>query len=249
MEKSGLKFVRAALAALMGMMLAGCGAGSASAEDTALSAGMARVELTGDTQPDGFAAAVGEEVTALSTYTDETSWLPSFGYSDGTESEAMEELNDTVQEISDAYQEALSDDGTYSVIYAEDGSTGPYMAATIYETSWKETLTGGLKCEKNLTTLAYDQDTDTAITSVEALESTGMTGVELSQEVESLYGQDNDASLLHSTEMQGFALDADGKVTEIYMKLEVEDGTSEDGTKILFYLFDPDKESLTPLAF
>lgn len=233
------RWIRAGIAALACADLAACGTGQTSGEEETSPVQMTKVTLEADTP------LAGSTDTGASS---ENSWLPSFALGDGTQDEAMEELNDTVQEIADTYQEALSDDTVYMRITASDESTSSYDLVTIREVEEKESLTGKVKTEKNLTTIGYDLKSGSAITPVTALESTGMTGVELSQKVEELYGKDHDAASLHSTEMQGFALDESGKVTDIYMKLGVEEDGG-DGEVEQFFLYDPEEGTLSPMDF
>ena len=233
------RWIRAGIAALACAGLAACGTGQTSGEKETSPVQMTKVTLEADTPLDGSTD------TGASS---ENSWLPSFALGDGSQDEAMEELNDTVQEIGKTYQEALSDDTLYMSVSADDESTASRYLVTIKTIEEKESLTGKVKTERNLTTIGCDMTSGSAITPVTALESTGMTGVELSQKVEELYGKDHDASALHSTEMQGFVLDESGKVSEIYMKLGIEEDGS-DGEVEQFFVYDPETGTLSPMDF
>ena len=71
----------------------------------------------------------------------------------------------------------------------------------------------------NIMTLAADEKNALPITSKEALQMTNMTGVDLSLKVGKLTKESGIRGELLSTEMQGFRIDEDGAVKEIYMKL------------------------------
>ena len=101
----------------------------------------------------------------------------------------------------------------------------------------------------NLMSLCADEKQGLPITCKEALEMTGLTGVELSLRVGRLQKEMKIRGELSSTEMQGFRIDESGKVTEIYMKLtmkvEEEDQTIEEEH---FFSYSPDEEKLVRLS-
>lgn len=72
----------------------------------------------------------------------------------------------------------------------------------------------------DLMTLGADNHTGQPVTCREALEMTGMTGVDLSLQVGRLVLEDEEIrGDLQTTEMQGFRIGESGEVEEIYMKL------------------------------
>ncbi|MDO5131766.1 MAG: hypothetical protein Q4D81_02150 [Eubacteriales bacterium] len=80
----------------------------------------------------------------------------------------------------------------------------------------------------NLVSLAADETEGQPITCKEALERTGMTGVDLSLQVGKLAMESGLRGDLTATEMQGFRIDENGEVVEIYMKLTTEVREDED---------------------
>lgn len=101
----------------------------------------------------------------------------------------------------------------------------------------------------NLVSMCADKKNGLPITCKEALEMTGMTGVDLSLHVGRLQKEMQTRGELFSTEMQGFRIDENGKVTEIYMKLimKVEEGeqTIEEEH---FFSYYPEEEKLVRLS-
>ncbi|MGN1024194.1 MAG: hypothetical protein ACI4OJ_11890 [Lachnospiraceae bacterium] len=173
--------------------------------------------------------------------------LPSFTTSTGVPTEGMEKLNEIVESAEKDYQVDLSSDKKLMMIHTDESTVDSYLQATYYQTEYVTTLTGRVKETRNLCSLAYRISDDTPITAVEALDSTGITGVELSQKVSDGYAALGLSGSLHSTNMQGFELDESGKVTKIYMKLEIDDG-GEDYEEA-FYVFDPATETMTELSW
>ena len=93
----------------------------------------------------------------------------------------------------------------------------------------------------DLITLCVDEREKAPITCKEALEKTGMTGVDLSLNVGRLAQESGIRGELTSTEMQGFRIDKNGDVQEIYMKLVLEtaqtDAEGEEVTKTEEHFF------------
>ena len=101
----------------------------------------------------------------------------------------------------------------------------------------------------NLTTLAADNRTGEPVTCKEALEKTGMSGVDLSLQVGRLVQENEIRGELLSTEMQGFRLGEDGNVEEIYMKLILKTGTEEEeSTEEHFFSYVPGTDTLVRLS-
>ena len=101
----------------------------------------------------------------------------------------------------------------------------------------------------NLISLCADEKQGLPVTCKEALEMTGLTGVDLSLRVGRLQKEMKIRGELSSTEMQGFRIDESGKVTEIYMKLimKVTEGEQTIEEEHFFSYF-PDEEKLVRLS-
>ena len=80
----------------------------------------------------------------------------------------------------------------------------------------------------NLVTLGADNRTGEPVTCKEALEKTEMSGVDLSLQVGRLAQESGNRGKLLSTEMQGFFMDEEGNIQEIYMKLTLRTGEGEE---------------------
>ena len=101
----------------------------------------------------------------------------------------------------------------------------------------------------NIMTLGADEKNSIPITSKEALEKTGMSGVDLSLKVGKLSKDSGIRGELLSTEMQGFRIDEEGNVKEIYMKLimgikKETEMTEEEH----FFSYIPEEEKLEKLS-
>ena len=126
--------------------------------------------------------------------------------------------------------------------------TAGYPQATVV---WHVSEEG--KSSYDLMTLAVDEALQEPLTCKEALERTGMSGVDLSLAVGRLAQEEERAGRLggelSSTEMQGFLLGVDGRVAEIYMKLtmDVEDGEKK-RTEEHFFSYLPDEERMESLS-
>lgn len=101
----------------------------------------------------------------------------------------------------------------------------------------------------NLMTLAADEKESLPVTCREALERTQMTGVDLSLRVGKLEQESEVRGKLQSTEMQGFRIDENGEVAEIYMKLSLLTGEGEKETEEEhFFSYDLKEEILVSLS-
>lgn len=178
--------------------------------------------------------------------------LPYFTNDADDPTPAMDELNEEVEEVRRDSEDARSkDDETYTVVTQADSGDRILQATMAMTDDWI-TLTGRERTERNLKSLAYDKQTDTAITCVEALEQAGISGVSLSQSVEEalLALEKTDASYqgnLRSTEMQGFTLDDAGNLQTIDMKLEID--TGEEDLSQFFFVYNPADAALTPYVW
>ena len=133
--------------------------------------------------------------------------------------------------------------------------TCPEMRCYVYEVKnypqvtvvWK--IRGEASYTCNLVTLCADEKKGMPVTCKEALEQTGMTGVDLSLNVGRLAREANVPGQLRSTEMQGFRIGENGNVSEMYMKLNLE--VEQDGEKAgeeRFFSYMPEEDRLVPLS-
>ncbi len=100
----------------------------------------------------------------------------------------------------------------------------------------------------NIMTLGADEKNSLPITSKEALEMTGMSGVDLSLKVGKLVQESQIRGELTSTEMQGFRIDEGGNVEEIYMKLVFSiNENDEEIEEEHFFSYFPKEEKLVKL--
>lgn len=110
----------------------------------------------------------------------------------------------------------------------------------------------------DLVTLGADEREGMPITCKEALEKTGMSGVDLSLNVGRLAQGSGLRGELLTTEMQGFRIDENGETAEIYMKLRLrivsvgEDAASEEEeTETIeehFFSYSPKEDRLVRLS-
>lgn len=101
----------------------------------------------------------------------------------------------------------------------------------------------------NLVTLGADNRTGEPVTCKEALEKTEMSGVDLSLQVGRLAQESNTRGKLLSTEMQGFFMDEEGSIQEIYMKLIMLTGEGEEEKEEEhFYSYIIQEDRLIPLS-
>lgn len=121
------------------------------------------------------------------------------------------------------------------------------QVTVVWKTEEKKTVLN------NILTLAADEKEGMPITCKEALDNTGMSGVELSLKVGRLakekFAKENIAGEISSTEMQGFVIDEEGRISEIYMKLTLEVEKNEDNKREEhFFSYIPGDEKLVKLS-
>lgn len=178
--------------------------------------------------------------------------LPLFTTTTGEPLSEMDDLNEKVKSVSAQYDAAESKDYKKMSVTSTAVRTKRYLQATIYmityESSWLNEKSALKEKDRNLCSLAYDVQNDRPILCEDALEMTGMTGVELSESMEDAFREGELKGQLRSTEMQGFLLDHDGSVRSIFMKLTyTPEGSNE--TETVFVSFDPDTKKVTKLGF
>jgi len=178
--------------------------------------------------------------------------LPFFTTTTGEPLESMEELNDEIRSVSTEYSAAKSKEYKNLVVATTASRTKKYLQATVYTISYESSWLGSdnvlQEKDRNLYSVAYDVQNDRAILCEDALEMTGMTGVELSVSMEDAFRDRTLKGQLRSTDMQGFLLDDNGSVCSIFMKLTYRPEGSDE-TKTAFVSFDPDTKKVTKLGF
>lgn len=233
--------IRSVFAALLGLsaavLLAGCGKKSKEPGTPVLNT----ISLEKDSMQ------VETEEGKSTVETGIASILPEFSTSTGVQTEEMTKLNEILESIEKDYEVDLSSDRKLMMLHTDTASSDAYLQTTVYQTEFVTTLTGRVRRIRNLCSLAYRISDNTPITAVEALDSTGMTGVLLSQKVSDAFAAMGIDGSLHSTNMQGFLLDAEGKVEKIYMKLEID--TGEEDCAEAFTVFDPSTMTMTALSW
>lgn len=98
----------------------------------------------------------------------------------------------------------------------------------------------------NMMTLAYNTKTGDALTSKDALDSMNIDGVELSINVGRAFKNSGINGQLDETNMQGFVMDSNGNVTEVYMKLTVLMEEDEEPEQH-FFIYNDEEETLKPV--
>lgn len=167
--------------------------------------------------------------------------LPQFVTESGESTKALEDLNEELNTIRDRYEEIRKqDDGTWMEIRSFVTQNDRYLQVT---TAWNTYPTYGT--QGDLMTLAYDKQTDTAIRCGDALVMTGLTGDQLSQDVNRAYVSSGMAGEVQYTGMEGFVLEEDGTVSEIYMKLRIKEEQA-DVPYEAFFSYDPVKQTIKP---
>ncbi len=168
--------------------------------------------------------------------------IPQFVTPSGESTKSLDELNKEANHIASIYENIKDKEDEWVEIHTYEHSAGAYLQATVTAAVHEEEET-----EENLSTLAYNKETDTLITSQDALAGVGLTGELLSIEVNQAFQNARMSGILDEIEMQGFCLDENGIARQIYMKLRV-DTETERGQQAGFYSYDPAAKTLTVLA-
>lgn len=169
--------------------------------------------------------------------------IPQFVTPSGESTKSLDELNKEANRIASIYEEYEDKEDEWVEIRTYEQSTGAYLQTTVTVTQHEKE-----GVEEDLSTLAYNKETDTIVTSQDALASVGLTGEQLSVEVNQAFQSDPMSGILDEIEMQGFCLDENGTAKQIYMKLWV-DTETEQGRQAGFYIYDPAAKTLTTLTF
>lgn len=195
------------------------------------------------------APRVSVEMIALAREEDGDVMVPKFMTSDGSEWDPVTELNRQVESLENLYLSAQADeDHSFLLESYPDSSNPDYLQVTLY---YEESY--GTESEASLQSLVYDQDQGVILRNQDALTMAGISGVQVSSAVGKAYpsfqrGEDE----LHSTEVQGFAIDENGKVSDFYVKLFINTEESDlypDGKYELFYVYHTEDGSVAPFPF
>lgn len=212
------------------------------AEDTAESeSAETGVQSDAGTSDNAVNAEIEQEETAVQG--ENVVEIPRFVTPSGESTKSLDELNKEADRIASIYEDHKDKENEWVKIYTYEESTGSYLQATVTISVYE-----GDSIENNLLTLAYNKETDTVVTSQDALASVGLTGEQLSVEVNQAFQSAQMTGILDEIEMQGFCLDEDGAAKQIYMKLWV-DTETEQGQQTGFYTYDPAAKTLTVLNF
>ena len=192
---------------------------------------------------------VSVEMIALAREEDGDVMVPKFMTSDGSDWAPVNELNRQVESLENLYLSAKADEDHSFILESYPDSSNPdFLQVTLYsEESY------GTESEANLLSLVYDRDQGVILRNQDALTMAGITGVQVSSAVGKAYPSfRRDEDELHSTEVQGFAMDENGKVSDFYVKLFIDTEESDlhpDGKYELFYDYHTEDGSVAPFPF
>lgn len=163
--------------------------------------------------------------------------IPEFTSSSDEFSLQLELLNSETEYLVDLCEDPEKD----TQVISDVSDASRIAQVTSYWNEQKEEVT-----EWNLVSLAFDRESEEAINCRKALDMSGLTGVQLTMNVASIYKSTMGGGEVYSTEMQGFYLDPEGNVDQIYMKLLIDQGDEEPEEH--FYAYDLSKQTLTSLS-
>ncbi len=167
--------------------------------------------------------------------------IPSFVSNDEQIQKDLKYLNDETDYLVKLYEKSKDKDlGLWIKSYPSEQNQIMQVTVCWFE---EHPILGN---DYNLMSLAYNAKTGEPITSKEALNMTGITGVDLTTNVVRCYQTIDETGKLDETEMQGFILDDQGNVSMILMKLSVE--TEEGEYERHFYQYDFVNDQLTPVS-
>ena len=172
--------------------------------------------------------------------------LPEFVNEGGEPDEAMVKLNGEIDSIREDYAEAVLDPAKDAQLHVESQRSDSSLGTTIYLKTTQQTLSGKEKVVRDLASFGYDCETREAVLAPDALERTGMNGVELSTKMEDAVRSGRIRGNLLSTEMEGFLLN--GKNVELlYMKLLLVQDNRE--PEDAFFSYNPETGEITDIPF
>lgn len=192
---------------------------------------------------------VSVEMITLDKGENEEVMVPKFMTTDGSDWAPVNELNRQVENLENLYLSAKADEDHSFFLESYPVSSNPdYLQVTLYTLESYDT-----ESEANLASLVYDQDKGIILRNQDALTMAGISGVQVSSAIGKAYpsfrrGEDE----LHSTEVQGFSIDENGKVSDFYVKLFIDTEESDlhpDGKYELFYVYHTEDGSVAPFPF
>lgn len=192
---------------------------------------------------------VSIEMITLDKGDDGEVMVPKFMTSDGSDWAPVNDLNRQVLNLENLYLNAQADqDHSFILESYPDSSNPDYLQVTLYtEESY------GSESEANLLSLVYDQNQGIILRNQDALTMAGITGVQVSSAVGKAYPSfQKEGDELHSTEVQGFTIDENGKVADFYVKLFIDTEETDlhpDGKYELFYVYHTEDGSVAPFPF
>lgn len=160
--------------------------------------------------------------------------------------EELDRLNDEIEQLVDEYHETLDDNEINWTVCSQLASGDRVLQGTIYITKDQASLLSGAQQSRQLASFAYDTQTHTGYTALDALREDPLTGVDLSTRVQKAFrALEPDAELL-STEMQGFLLNDNATTQFLYMQIEMDPDPENPGERPTeqFYLYDPDVDAM-----
>ncbi len=211
--------------------------------DTAVGTGESETAAQTQTQEPDNAVNAEIEQKEIAAEGDSVVEIPQFVTPSGESTRSLDELNKEANRIASIYEDIKDKEDEWAKIRTYEQSAGAYLQATV-----TMTVHQGEETEENLSTLAYNKETDTVVTSQDALAGVGLTGEQLSVEINQAFQSAQMSGILEEIEMQGFRLNQDGIAEQIYMKLRV-DTETEKGKQVYFYSYDPAAKTLTALEF
>ncbi len=170
-----------------------------------------------------------------------TSDIPRFVSTDKDVQKELEYVNDELQNLEDTYYKSRDKElKMWIKSYLADTEQIQQVTVCWFE---EHPILGD---DYNMMSLAYNKKNGEIITSKEALELTGITGVDLTTNVAKLFKSLHTSLNLEETEMQGFLMDEEGNVTSIFMKLVALNENDE--YEQHFYQYDFNSDTLVPVS-
>lgn len=186
----------------------------------------------------------GSETSAASDETDlsATAEIPRFVSDDEEVQKELEKLNEEAQSLKERYLRETSEGRQFWIrTYVSPNTEVLQCTVCWFE---ERPLRGD---DYNIMTLAYNTKSGEVLTRKNALNSMDISGVQLSIRVGRAFKESEIEGILQETNMQGFATDDDGNVTEVYMKLSVLTEEKEEPVQH-FYIYNESTETLTPMS-
>ncbi len=187
-----------------------------------------------------------DRLSQLVTEKDGKGKLPIFVTKSGIVTKSLYDLNMTISDAADLYQDAKEAKGKDAAVFTKTERSSSVEQATVYlsryRVPWNENK---LKLhDRNLFSIAYDRENDRAIFCSDALLLTGIESAQLSRYMQDAVENGTIRGEIEETGMQGFHMTDDLQVDQIYMKLKVREKDTEESEEV-FYTFNPKTHALT----